>query len=228
MLKNRLAVIILTIAISSSLVACKSNTDEKENTEPTQTSSVNIQGDVLNTGGNFNKLLVSNNTNTADKNTSGSSELKNEGESGTIDDIEDTEQTDKNSRPPVGLAVKDSEDKVDIEENKVIGTIDYDILDISKFEDCPSTKGADAVDGFTNSTQSILSKFYGHSEIVAGYLKEICDRYYIDTNTVESNRGLKVDKSLTYEIVVAHNTKYNIYLAINKEDYTAKFSVKEK
>jgi hypothetical protein len=52
--------------------------------------------------------------------------------------------------------------------------------------------------------------------------------YRIDTNTVESERGLKVDESLQYNIIVARNDRYNIYLAINVADYTAKFSIKEK
>lgn len=221
MLKNRIAVTFLMLAISSSLVACKSDTTEKENIEQTQINSVDIQGDVLDTGGNFNKLLVSNSTNTANENNSESPELKNEEEIKTADDSE-------NSRPPIGLAVKDSKDRVDIEEDKVIGTIEYDTMDISEFNDCSATAEIDAVNGFTTSTQLVLSKFLSNSEIVAGYLSDICIKYHIDVSTVESDRGLKVDESLNYKIIVAHNDKYNIYLAINKEDYTAKYSVKEK
>ena len=229
MLKKRTAVILLVLAILSNLTACKSNTDEKENIEPAQTKSVDAQGDVLNTGGNFNKILVSNAENTVDKNDSESSELQNSESSESAEGSELKEQTGQSSRPPIGLAVKDSEYMIDIEEEKVIGTIDYDTLDITGFNDCDSVDLVNDTSRLTDSVQTILHKFDMEqwSKIV-GYLTDICERYHIDISTVESARGRKVDESLTYKIIVAHNDKYNIYLAINKEDYTAKFSVKEK
>lgn len=221
MIKNKVAVILLAVAISSSFVACKSDTGSKETSETTQSSSDNVQADVLNTGGKFSKLLVSNNGGTTAENSDESSASESD------ENSEATESTTK-SRPPIGLAVRDSKDMVDIEEEKVIGSIDYDTIDISGFKDCTNATSVDAVDGFTGSVQSQLAKFSTNAEQVAGYLVEVCDRYSIDVSTVEASRGLKTDKDLAYKVMVAHNDKYNIYLAINKSDLTAKFSVKEK
>lgn len=221
MVKNKLAAILLVLAISSSFVACKSDNESKEKSETTQTSSNNIQADILNTGGNFNKLLVSNNKDTDVKN----SDVASTSES---DENSDTTESTTKSRPQIGLAVRDSKDRVDIEEKKVIGTIEYDTIDISDFKDCNDIKSDITINDFTDSVQAILVRFNDNAEQVAGYLAAVCSRYSIDVSTVEASRGLKTDKDLAYKIIVAHNDKYNIYLAINKEDYTAKYSVKEK
>lgn len=221
MVKNRIAVILLAVAISSSFVACKSDTGSKETSETTQSSSDNVQADVLSTGGKFNKLLVSNNGGTTAENSDGSSTSESD------ENSETTESTTK-SRPPIGLAVRDSKDMVDIEEEKVIGSIDYDIIDISEFKDCTNKKSNVQINDLSDSVQAILTRFNDNEEQVVDYLAEVCDRCSIDVSTVEASRGLKTDKDLAYKVIVAHNDKYNIYLAINKSDLTAKFSVKEK
>lgn len=221
MVKNRIAAILLILAISLSFVACKSDNDSKETSETTQSSSDNIQADVLNTGGKFNKLLVSSNKDTS---------VKNSDESSTSESDENSETTESTTktRPPIGLAVRDSKDMVDIEEEKVIGSIDYDTIDISGFKDCTSTKSDALITDFSSSVQTVLTRFNDNAEQVVGYLADICNRYSIDVSTVEASRGLKTDKDLAYKVIVAHNDKYNIYLAINKSDLTAKFNVKEK
>lgn len=230
MLKKRISVSILLLAISLNLVACKSDNDKQKKVETTQANSSEIQGEVLNTYGNFTKILVSNSTDTLYENGDSALNVKNEEKDNGIDDTTNPAQEHQNSRPPIGLAVMDSSDRVDVEENKVIGSVDYDTIDISEFSDFDTEP--DAVDfsqDFTNSMQVTLVKFdIQVNEKVAGYLKNICDRHKIDISTVESKRGLKVDNDLQYDIIVAYNEKYNIYLAINKEDNSAKYKVTEK
>jgi hypothetical protein len=218
MLKKRIAVGIILLAVSINLVACKSDIDTQENVETTQTNSNDIQGDVLSTGGNFVKILISKSVDT-------DSDVTMDLDNGEIV----VDESIKGERPPIGLAVIDSKDRVNIEEDKVIGSIDYDILDISEFRDLEDAEEVDTIEHLTISTQTILSKFnMEYWSKITGYLTALCDRYHIDITTVESARGLKADESFQYDIIVASTEKYNIYLAINNEDYTAKYSIEEK
>lgn len=229
MLKNRIAVVILLLAISSSLVACKSDNDENVEVEETQASSGEIQGDVLSAGGNFTKLLVSIDNDTLGENEIGSSDPENQENSSSSEGTSEAVNTEQTNTPQVGLAVRDSKDMIDIEESKIIGSIEYDTIDISSFNDCGEVELVDDITNLTASMQVMLSKFEMEKwSTIIGYMADVCNRFHIDISTVESARGLKTDTDIAYKIIVASNDKYNIYLAINKNDYTAKYSVKEK
>lgn len=204
-----------------SLTGCSKTTDELE------TSATLANDDLSYTQGNFNKIYVDSLKNNSSAEDNSDVQIEQE----TIAKGENTEQEgEQETTHKQGIVSYNSDDRIDREEQKIIGNFEVDTYDISEYQTYKASdkKSEFNIKDYDVDVRVLLFEVSEYTDELGGALNSLCEKYLLDKSKLQTNGSVNRDDNNEYQIISVFDNKYKLYIAINKSTKEIKYNIVER